>query len=353
MESNTFTYHALDSHTDEIRLISLEPRDLSQADTQVACTLITAKLSENPKYEALSYMWGSISNSTTITVDGQALSVGENLWLALRQLRLGALRRTIWIDAICINQANMTERNHQVSQMSKIYSCAEQVLVWLGPETSFSDQAMRFLADMAYGMIPSMAWDKPVFEDCWKAVEQFCESEYWKRLWIIQEVVLARKVLVMWGAAVLSFSAFHEVYRKTQALKSFRKWKYKIITQLPQTLPGKLSVRRQTRNGTRATLLDLIATFLHAGCKDERDKIFGLLSLSKSCCRDSMPVEYSRSAYDLHNEAFSHHVEYHLDVESSDVYKSSILILRHQLHEASKEHCDGTRYMLAALLVSG
>ena len=66
-----------------------------------------------------------------------------------------------------------------------------------------------------------------------------------------------------------------------------------------------------------------------------------------------MPVEYSRSAYDLHNEAFSHHVEYHLDVESSDVYKSSLLILRHQLHEASKEHCDGTRYMLAALLVSG
>jgi len=341
MESNSFTYHALNLHTDEIRLISLEPCDLSQADTHVACTLITAKLSENPKYEALSYMWGSLSNSATITVDGQDLSVGKNLWLALKQLRLGASRRTIWIDAICINQADTVERNHQVSQMSKIYSCAEQVLAWLGPDTGFSDQAMRFLADVADGTIPSIGCDKTVFGDCWKAVEQFCESEYWKRLWIIQEVVLARKVLVMWGAAVLPFAAFNTVCEKTKLLKDFRSWNYRFILQLPDTLPAKLSQRRgETRmsDGTGATLLDLMAIFLHAACKDEKDKVFGLLSLSDSCCRDSMPIEYSRSAFDLYNKAFSHHKEYHLGAKNDHLYKATTLLLRHQLHEASKKH---------------
>jgi hypothetical protein len=196
MESNSFTYHALDSHTDEIRLISLEACDLAEADAQLACTLITAKLSENPNYEALSYMWGLQSTSAIITVNGQDLVVGENLWLALKQLRLGASRRTIWIDAICINQADTTERNHQVSQMSKIYSCVEQVLIWLGPGTGFSDQAMRFLEDVADGTIASIYCDKTVFKDHWKAVEKFCELEYWGRLWIIQEVVLAAKVVL-------------------------------------------------------------------------------------------------------------------------------------------------------------
>jgi hypothetical protein len=356
MESHTFTYHALDSHTDEIRLISLEPCDLSQGDSQVACTLITAKLSENPKYEALSYMWGSLSNSATITVDGQGLAVGENLWLALRQLRLGASRRTIWIDAICINQADTTERNHQVSQMSKIYSCAEQVLVWLGPGTDFSDQAMRFLGEVADGTIPSMECDKLVFGDCWKGVEQFCKSEYWERLWIIQEVVLARKVLVMWGAAILPFTAFHRVCERTMSLKDFRNWNYRFILQLPDTLPAKLSQRRgatRTSDDTGATLLDLMAIFLDAACKDEKDKVFGLLSLSESCCRDSMPVEYSRSAFELYNKAFSHHVEYHLDAMSNYVYKATILMLRHQLHETSKEHTKSLNDGFSTIIFTG
>ncbi len=344
MESDTFTYHALDLHTDEIRLISLEPCDLSQPESQVACTLITAKLSENPKYEALSYMWGSLSNPTTITVDFQDFSVGENLWRALRQLRLGASRRTIWIDAICINQADTTERNHQVSQMSKIYSCAEQVLVWLGPDTSFSDQAMRFLGDLAGRTIPSMYCDKTVFKDHWKAVERFCDLEYWGRLWIIQEVVLAAKAVLIWGAAVLPFTAFQTVCENTQSLDKIRCWNFNFIRQLPKTLPGLLSLRRnetRAQKGTGATLLDLMATFRGATCKDEKDKIFGLLSLSQSCCRGSMAVEYSRSVYDLYNRAFSHYVECHFDLKSSGVNKSSIFSLRNQLHAASKKRLRG------------
>jgi hypothetical protein len=89
MESSAFIYDALDSDTDEIRLIELQPCDPDQADTQIDCTLIIAKLSDHLKYEALSYMWGSLDNSRVITVNGRPVAVGENLWQALRQLRLG------------------------------------------------------------------------------------------------------------------------------------------------------------------------------------------------------------------------------------------------------------------------
>jgi hypothetical protein len=89
MDSEPFIFDALDSDTDEIRLIELQPCDPDQADAQVACTMITAKLSDSPKYEALSYMWGSLDSSRVITVDERDFAVGENLWLALRQLRLG------------------------------------------------------------------------------------------------------------------------------------------------------------------------------------------------------------------------------------------------------------------------
>jgi hypothetical protein len=89
MDSEPFIFDALDSDTDEIRLIELQPCDPDQADAQVTCTMITAKLSDSPKYEALSYMWGSLDSSRVITVDERDFAVGENLWLALRQLRLG------------------------------------------------------------------------------------------------------------------------------------------------------------------------------------------------------------------------------------------------------------------------
>ena len=89
--------------------------------------------SEKP-YEALPYTWEPVQDQRCIEIDGHCLTVGKNLFAALFHLRDSEKSRWLWIDAICINQAELSERNHQVALMRNIYTYAKRVIVWLGIE---------------------------------------------------------------------------------------------------------------------------------------------------------------------------------------------------------------------------
>ncbi len=133
---------------DEIRLLRIEP---GTGSVQVKCNLFHARLGESPDYDAVSYMWGldngpGNTKTTMLAIDGaRTLEVQENLGNALRYLRLKDKPRVLWVDAICINQADPTERGHQVAQMGMIYSQATTVRVWLGLPDELSPKAFRFL----------------------------------------------------------------------------------------------------------------------------------------------------------------------------------------------------------------
>ena len=88
-----------------------------------------------------------MTTTRTITVDGQSLPVTENLWLALRRVKLhGMIKlRHLWVDAICINQGDIPERNAQVQRMADIYSTADATLVWLGEVTEDVNLVMKFI----------------------------------------------------------------------------------------------------------------------------------------------------------------------------------------------------------------
>ncbi|KAF1817380.1 heterokaryon incompatibility, partial [Eremomyces bilateralis CBS 781.70] len=83
-------------------------------------------------YEAISYVWGAAEHSTKVIVNNERVKVRQNLHLALQSLRYQDSARTVWVDAICINQNNNKERSHQVDLMRNIYQGADQVVVWLG-----------------------------------------------------------------------------------------------------------------------------------------------------------------------------------------------------------------------------
>ncbi|KAF1982758.1 hypothetical protein K402DRAFT_295350, partial [Aulographum hederae CBS 113979] len=85
-------------------------------------------------YDALSYAWESDKGTTIIQVDGHHLQVTRNLAHALRRLRRPGVARTLWVDAICINQSDNEEKSRQVGMMKNIYESASFVLIWLGPE---------------------------------------------------------------------------------------------------------------------------------------------------------------------------------------------------------------------------
>ncbi|KAH8808691.1 heterokaryon incompatibility protein-domain-containing protein, partial [Xylogone sp. PMI_703] len=178
-------YSALAS-VDEIRLLHLEPTS-SLDDTSVRCTLKHVRLSAKPRYEALSYMWGPKSMKL-IELNGVQCEVRENLWQALIHLRETNSTRIIWIDAVCINQNDIEERNSQVSQMGAIYRKAWRVVTWLGPEDPSTELGVWALNNHTKYLSQSISehWINQL-----KAVKNLCDRGYWTRLWIIQEVLSA------------------------------------------------------------------------------------------------------------------------------------------------------------------
>lgn len=100
-------------------------------------------------YEALSYSWGPPSSEGEqqyILCHGKKLAVSENCISALYHLRQKYCDRLLWIDAICIDQTSIEDKNQQLQVMGLIYEKAAKVIVWLGPSTAESRLAFRYLA---------------------------------------------------------------------------------------------------------------------------------------------------------------------------------------------------------------
>src|ERR1700761_9437031 len=112
------------------RVLDLQPS--VRLDGQLKGTLRVASIDETEKYEALSYTWGQSSENRTIQLNGCTLRITDNLYNALRRLRRLTSTRTLWVDALCINQDDLHERSQQVAIMGEIYGKAARVLVWLG-----------------------------------------------------------------------------------------------------------------------------------------------------------------------------------------------------------------------------
>lgn len=104
-------------------------------------------------FEALSYAWVSDEKPHSISIDDHQYAITSSLYAALLHLRDRFVERYIWIDAICIDQANNAEKGHQVQHMARIYSQATRVIVWLGGATGdgASDRALDSIRQMAKG----------------------------------------------------------------------------------------------------------------------------------------------------------------------------------------------------------
>ncbi|KAH8743732.1 heterokaryon incompatibility protein-domain-containing protein, partial [Hyaloscypha finlandica] len=186
---------------DEIRLLYLQPKTSGDI---INCTLQHVKLSEKPQYEALSYMWGpkDVQTEHTIIIDNSNFCVRENLWLALQHLRLEAEIRMLWIDAICINQQDKLERGHQVSQMGIVFRRASKVIVWLGAADDTSALAFRFLTvneTNAFIKQGVHGADSQERENNFGIIETMFLKNYWRRLWIVQEFLMAQDFVIQCG----------------------------------------------------------------------------------------------------------------------------------------------------------
>jgi hypothetical protein len=158
------------------------------------------------EYSAISYTWGTKISLNTVTVDGYEQKITENLEVALRHLRQMQRRRTMWIDALCINQEDMSERNHQIQLMSSIYSMAHETIVWLGPSADGSDWVMD---SMMLGEVE----DKDTVTFTYR-VGQLMARPWWTRVWVIQEVAFSRAVILCCGCRSVSLRTFTDRFEQ-------------------------------------------------------------------------------------------------------------------------------------------
>jgi hypothetical protein len=298
----------------EIRLLQLQPaRDITDS---IICRLVHVNFHGKPQYEALSYVWGRTDSPSRIEVNGSMVNVTRNLWQALKYLRLAAAPRVLWIDALCINQNDTTERNHQVSQMGKIYRNAGSVVAWLGRKDNSTRGAMDYIIrfeppEEAYIDKSGEIVRHPILIDgeTIDAIVAFCSRQYWTRLWIIQEVLVASQVIIQCGSVAYNWDKFslflrtaklHPVIQyNTGEPPRLRDWKHdprflRVLKSHPMSLCRN---REIIRNGL--PLEYLCMEFSSSECTDRLDKIFGLLALARDCCRQAVPVDYSSSIAEL------------------------------------------------------
>ncbi|OCL08630.1 HET-domain-containing protein, partial [Glonium stellatum] len=163
-------------------------------DSGLSCNLQAYKLDEAPRYIALSYTWGRASYQKgrsslltySITLNGEHREVQQNLHDALRHLgRLVRERQCLfWVDAICINQEDVNERNAQVKKMKDIYEYADRIYAWLGMHNDEIDAVLATVTKSHAGFPinnASQAWI------AWDGIAEMFNQSYWHRVWIYQE----------------------------------------------------------------------------------------------------------------------------------------------------------------------
>lgn len=172
-----FKHPALDTSSNNVRLVRIKP---GHGEENISCVMRTASLEEG--HTALSYVWGADDASKIIEVDAQRLAVRRNLFEFLAQARRWKSTEWFWIDAICIDQTNLEERNHQVRRMFEIYSSAEHVIAWLGHNDQFLERQWSLLRPR----------EEPVpLQHAITMLSLLSTLEYWSRLWVLPEFCAA------------------------------------------------------------------------------------------------------------------------------------------------------------------
>jgi hypothetical protein len=225
-------YQDLQPTLRQIRLLTIQP---GQDDSSVSCALTTHSLYGKPSYETLSYVWGNPAEKRSINVNGVRFLVTVNLEAALRELRIHR-PRALWVDAICINQEDPSERSSQVRLMSTIYKTATHTAVWLGEETDQSRCAFQLLHSLEsldslkqWSMLPpstptsvieenlikfdshlnSMPNAAAGLRDFWNDVMR---RPWWTRAWIVQEIVLSSNATLICGRSSISWKSFQILF---------------------------------------------------------------------------------------------------------------------------------------------
>ncbi|KAI8714707.1 HET domain-containing protein [Fusarium sp. LHS14.1] len=353
MATSSPTYTPLGDPSLNIRLLEIHVRE-SKRRPAVTCRMRTVPLDDAPPFAALSYVWGDAHDLENIVVNGQLVSVTKNLEAALQNAPFfqdihPACSPTflLWADAICIDQQNNTERGAQIQLMAKIFQQAECVFAWLGSEDE--DLAFRSMRPILHEMtrtgennirdlrsLASLQWLRPYPELCdnhvfvtkdeslpnipalfnaaWSAINDLVSRKYWTRVWIFQEAVLAKRLILACPTSAMSFDDLGAIANIMKTLQKFLRsvpcakpnflgsaaWYFirDIIDWSPIVVIGQQRFGRRSKPKEMEQRISMAMTGFRLDATDPRDRVYGLLALTGL---DIKP-DYTRSLGEVYTE---------------------------------------------------
>ncbi|KAF2830941.1 hypothetical protein CC86DRAFT_366452 [Ophiobolus disseminans] len=291
----------LQHSTQEIRLLS----QCDDVASRLAYSISVFDLSHIPPYIALSYPFfvrhnlylalGSIASHIKIALRQQRLGYGMSEPIApeadfTRESQPGNWKY-FWIDAICIDQTNIPERNHQVRLMSNIYKSAAFVLVWLGPSC---EEALRTMSTADGSMLHTVF--KPYTDHFLRSkfserLIPFLASAYWTRMWVVQEFVLANKLVLAAGSILANWESIDSLLPDIYGYHSTSEYAPAI-----RMANGRRQHMSRAKGNIKPNLHELFQRFRQLECSDRRDRVFALFGLlqhgsDREC--DRLLVDYS------------------------------------------------------------
>ncbi|CZR65431.1 uncharacterized protein PAC_15331 [Phialocephala subalpina] len=317
-----YQYTDLSNAENCIRLLELQPGH--RYDT-IICQLkeISLDASVN-QYDALSYVWGIPGGeSTPIQVNDGSLIVGSSLHEALKHLRYPDRPRFLWVDAICINQSSIWERNIQVPMMCEIYRNAACTVCFLGPERRTTRSMYAMLEELAQeskalevddptydamDTIPAFVNHLPVHPVKTKLFDKYvgdytiidiAQRKWWHRAWTVQELMLSSNAIMMTGRYTITWKNLcaavdHGLNTRIWGTVMFGAVMNPVV--VPYISMRALMVRyhRPNQLGSPAVdLLHLLAHCRHRESTDARDKIYAVLGLLRDTHPEALRPESS------------------------------------------------------------
>jgi hypothetical protein len=269
----------------DIRLFQLSEGSL---DEPIHGSLELASLTQFPQFEALSYTWADKDGDYTrcrklfLGPAWDVLPITANCDAALRRLRYSDGPRFLWVDSICINQDDNRERSHQVRNMREIYAAASHVMIYLGGAYDESHIAMLEISGPHDSGAAAIGNDKYVVS----AIRNLFGRPYFSRIWVIQEVAMARLATVYCGVESLGWSKFHpSTLKKIDGMEVAPSW---------------IEHFDRPRHIGMEDFPQLLIDTYECKSSDPRDKVFALLGLILTANQDGLLADYSLTVEQLY-----------------------------------------------------
>lgn len=345
--SASYQYEPLTSNSGEIRLVKITglQHDAETDSIVLELDILHTPLNQATRYLAISYAWGNPARTHKLLVNGTALFVPENTFQTLytvyhalpslvAELRGRSHQVNLWIDAVCLNQSDLKEKDEQVRRMGQIYSQATgtigyigrppkgknpfdgfRTLLWMGNDVGL-DMPDNVPVDAAKAWCRQSSRDPDQFEEEVGPIAAFAEayadlfaSDWFIRCWVVQEMALSREITCLYGHgsdfAVMGLNVMVTLLNRSRNLENLKHFTT-ILSAMKTDAEASWGrnqkyfqvdawsrIRDSLDQSGGLTLLELLEWTRFGKTTDPRDTVYSLMGMMKEQDRSAVRVDYS------------------------------------------------------------